>query len=228
VGSCMSGDVRLRTLLVDSPDALAEQFRARRWETLHRAFPDLENMTVADLGGTVDSWVRAPVRPQHVTVLGFEPEGEAPSWIDTRYADACDLGTDLRNLRVDLVYSNAVLEHVGGAVPRQRFADTVHRLSERHWVQTPYRYFPLEPHWLFPGCQFLPVSTRVAISRRWPFVHTPCSDFDTELDAVLSVELVGLTEFRHLFPASVLHRERVAGLTKSLVAVQGAVQGWSP
>jgi hypothetical protein len=219
---------RLRTRLVDSPDSLAETLRARRWETLHRAFPDFENMVVADLGGTVSAWVRSPIRPKHVTVLTFEPEGDAPDWIDARYADACDLPADLRDLEVDLVYSNAVLEHVGGARPRRQFADTVHRLAPRHWVQTPYRYFPVEPHWLFPGFQFLPVSTRVAISRRWPFVSVPCSDFAMELEAVLGVELVGLTEFRHLFPASTIHRERLAGLTKSLVAVKGAAEGWSP
>ena len=27
-------------------------------------------------------------------------------------------------------------------------------------VQTPYRYFPVEPHWLFPGLQFLPMGLR--------------------------------------------------------------------
>jgi hypothetical protein len=218
----------IRNRLVDSPDSLAEQLRRRRWAELGRAFPDLENMTVVDLGGTISSWSRAPVRPKHVTVLTLEPEGEVVSWIDARYADACDLPRELRDLQADLVYSNAVLEHVGGAERRRRFAETVHRLAERHWVQTPYRYFPVEPHWLFPGFQFLPVSTRVAISQRWPFVDTPCSDYRTELDAVLSVELVGLTEFRHLFPASVISRERLAGLTKSLIAVRGAVEGWSP
>ena len=222
----MSVAKRIRNRLVDSPDSLAEKFRAKRWSDLREAFPDLENMTVVDLGGTVSSWTRAPIRPKHVTVLSFEPEGgEGIDWIDARYADACDLPADLRNLRVDLVYSNAVLEHVGGAVPRQRFADTVHLLAERHWVQTPYRYFPVEPHWLFPGFQFLPVSTRVAIGRRWNLVHTPNRDYASMLESVLSVELVGLAEFRHLFPTSLIRHERLAGLTKSIVAVKGADLG---
>ena len=31
-------------------------------------------------------------------------------------------------------------------------------------MQTPYRYFPIEPHWLFPGMQFLPLPVRWSIA----------------------------------------------------------------
>ncbi len=217
----MSAANAVRRRLVDSPDSLAEQFRGRRWEQLATTFPDLADLHVVDLGGTVSAWTRAPVRPRHVTVLTFEPEGaEGIDWIDAHYADACDLPDGLGDLRADLVYSNAVLEHVGGAERRQRFSDTVHALADRHWVQTPYRYFPVEPHWLFPGFQFLPVSTRVAIGRRWKLVHTPERDKDAVTRSVLSVDLVGLAEFRHLFPTSRIQSERFAGMVKSLVAVR--------
>lgn len=53
---------------------------------------------------------------------------------------------------------NSPLEHVGGGHERRlRFAESVHALADRHRVQTPYRYFPIKPHWLAPGMQFLPV-----------------------------------------------------------------------
>jgi hypothetical protein len=200
---------------------LAEKFRTRRWEAVAAAFPDFENLHVVDLGGTVNSWTRAPIRPKHVTVLSFEPEGaDGLDWIDAHHADACDLPESLAGLRADLVYSNAVLEHVGGAERRQRFADTVHTLADRHWVQTPYRYFPVEPHWLFPGFQFLPVSTRVAIGRRWKLVHTPNPDYDAMMRTVLSVELIGFAEMRHLFPTSRVVGERFGGLVKSIIAIK--------
>lgn len=217
----MSLAKQLRNRYVDSPDSLAEQFRARRWSELSRRFPDLADMHVIDLGGTVSSWVRAPLRPAHVTVLTLEPEGaEDLDWIDAHHADACAPPAELAGQTGDLVYSNAVLEHVGGAERRQRFAETVHRMAERHWVQTPYRYFPLEPHWLFPGFQFLPVASRVAIGRRWRLVHSPNTDYAAMMGSVLSVELVGLAEFRYLFPGSDIVKERFAGLTKSVIAVK--------
>ncbi|QIX27851.1 class I SAM-dependent methyltransferase [Nocardioides sp. JQ2195] len=217
----MSVGSMIRNRLVDSPDSLAERFRANRWAQFADTFPDLAELHVVDLGGTVSSWARAPMRPRHVTVLTLEPEGaDAFDWIDAHRVDACALPAEFADLRADLVYSNAVIEHVGGAERRQRFADTVHRLGDRLWVQTPYRYFPVEPHWLFPGFQFLPVATRVAIGRRWKLVHTPNGDYDSMLESVLSVELVGLTEFRHLFPGAEIRQERVAGLTKSIIAVR--------
>lgn len=217
----MTAKTNLRNRLVDGPDSLAEKYRSRRWERLHEQFPDLEDMTVVDLGGTVSSWRRAPVRPRRVVVLSFEPEGaEDVDWIESHYADACNLPAELTSLRADLVYSNAVIEHVGGAERRQRFADTVHLFAKHHWVQTPYRYFPIEPHWLFPGFQFLPVSTRVAISRHWRLVHTPNHDRQAAVDNVLSVELIGLTEFKNLFPDSRILHERAAGLVKSIIAVR--------
>lgn len=217
----MSAANHLRRKFVDAPDSLAEKFRAKRWQQLCDAFPDINEMTIVDLGGTVDSWRRAPVRPKRVVVLSFEPDGaDDVDWIESYYADACSLPAHLRDLRGDLVYSNAVIEHVGGAERRQRFADSVHQLADQHWVQTPYRYFPIEPHWLFPGFQFLPVSVRVAISQRWGLVHTPNRDRQAALDNVLSVELIGLTEFRNLFPSSRIISERAAGLIKSIIAVR--------
>ena len=96
----------------------------------------------------------------------------------------------------------------------------MHALADRHWVQTPYRYFPVEPHWLFPGMQFLPLSARSTIAHRWPLVHTrPGTRADAVRDA-LWVELVSITEMRHYFPGSEIHREQVAGLTKSVVAAK--------
>lgn len=217
----MSATTSLRNRFVDGPDSLAERYRAKRWQQLHAEFPDLEDMTVVDLGGTVSSWRRAPVRPRRVVVLSFEPEGaDDVDWIESHHADACDLPAEHRDLHADLVYSNAVIEHVGGAERRQRFADTVHRLADHHWVQTPYRYFPIEPHWLFPGFQFLPVAARVEISRRWGLVHTPNRDRQAAIDNVLSVELIGLTEMRSLFPTSRIVCERAAGLVKSIIAVR--------
>jgi hypothetical protein len=47
-------------------------------------------------------------------------------------------------VRPVLVYSNSVLQYVGGHYRRQQFTETVHRHGIHHWVQTPY-----SQHWLF-------------------------------------------------------------------------------
>ena len=218
----MRGDRLVRELVSDPADAgsLSGRARERRWLELCRRFPDLADMRVLDLGGTAHAWRCAPVRPAQVVTLNLEVAA-APDepWLRAVAGDACDPPAELRNERFDLVYSNSVLEHVGGHARRTALADTVHAAADRHWVQTPYRYFPVEPHWLVPGFQFLPLPARMALSRRWRFGHIRSADPVAALHDVSWVELIGITEMRGYFPASEIWRERFAGLTKSLVAV---------
>ena len=141
----------LRNRLVDAPGSVGERRRAGRWERLRETFPEIESMSVMDLGGTAEAWQRAPLRPASVHVVNLEPEPEGlPDWIRADQADATALPPTIIGAHYDLVFSNSVIEHVGGHVQRLRFADAIHKLADRHWVQTPYRYFPIEPHWLFP------------------------------------------------------------------------------
>ncbi len=187
------------------------------------AFPDLPSCRVVDLGGTPSFWRSVPVRPAHVTVLNLEPvavEGADATWIRSVTGDACRLPRDLRGERFDLVVSNSVIEHLGGVGPRRVFAGVVRGLADRFWIQTPYRYFPIEPHWLFPGFQFLPVAARARVAARWPVNPYPSADVAAGVGDALDVELLSTTELRHLFPEATILRERFSGLTKSLIALR--------
>jgi hypothetical protein len=180
-------------------------------------------MAVIDLGGTAWYWETAPVRPASVLVVNVDPGslGNSTEGVTTVEGDACDLPTELLETEFDLVYSNSVIEHVGGHRQRTDFAAAVHRLSAHHWVQTPARSFPLEPHWIFPGFQFLPVAARAEISRRWPLAPAGFRGRTRgdAVDDVLGIELVSAAEMRRLFPGSEIYRERFAGLAKSIVAI---------
>lgn len=46
----------------------------------------------------------------------------------------------------DLVYANAVIEHVGGEADQQRFADEMKRVGRTWILTTPNRWFPVEAH----------------------------------------------------------------------------------
>jgi hypothetical protein len=221
---------RIRRLVVEAPNSVGGRARARRWELLTAQFPDFESYRVVDLGGTVDAWLQTPLRPAHVTVLNLsEPGTSDQDWITAVTGDACDAPTVLAAAtgehEYDFVYSNAVLEHVGGHANRERFARAARELAPRHWVQTPYRYFPLEPHWLFPGMQFLPVAARAQIAVHWPLAHSPARSVEEGRSAVLWTDLIGIAEMQEYFPTSRLHYERAAGLVKSIVAI-GDVERW--
>ncbi len=205
---------------VNSERSLSGRARARRWQHLIEAFPSFSEMRVLDLGGTPESWQLAPVRPKALTTVNLEPlESWSPQIIAIQ-GDACDLPNSVARDHFDLVFSNSVLEHVGGHVGRQRLVDNVHSLADRHWVQTPYRYFPIEPHWLFPGLQWLPYEARVQVSLRWNRGHIRTHTRAEAQDQVDEIDLLGISQMRRYFPASVIWYERFAGLIKSLVAIQ--------
>jgi Methyltransferase domain len=219
----MGGSLRvLRDRFVDAPGSLGQRRRARRWDWLADAFPGIGLMSVIDLGGTVEAWQRAPVHPARVHVVNLEsPPEEMPTWIRADQADACSLPPRISDGTYDLVFSNSVIEHVGGHAQRMRFAEAVHKLAERHWVQTPYRYFPIEPHWLFPGFQFLPLAVRAELARRWPLAHKLSESRNDGLSGVMSVELLSRAEMAFYFPDSTLRFERMMGAVKSLISVRG-------
>ncbi len=187
---------------------------------LYRRFPELPDMRVLDLGGVPQFWASVPLRPRHVTLVNLKPHHSELDWISNRQADACRLPEDLLADGFDLVVSNSVIEHVGGHARRRRFARMVRRAAPHHWVQTPYRYFPIEPHWVFPGQQFLPTVAKALISRHWPAAHIRARSWDRAVASALSVELLTVTEMRHYFADSYILRERYLGLTKSIIATR--------
>jgi hypothetical protein len=213
----------LRERVVGGGDSWSSRRRAERQAWFLKAFPSLSEMTVLDLGGDASTWLRGPVHPRHVDIVNIEKLDQPDAdWIRVAQGDACALPAEVTARAYDLVFSNSVLEHVGGHERRLRFAESVHAMAPSHWVQTPYRYFPVEPHWVAPGMQYLPVRARAAFARRWPLAHVRSANLRDALDGVLWTELVDRTQMRYYFPDSAIRSERVLGLTKSLIAIRRA------
>ena len=145
---------------------------------------------------------------------------DSDGFISAVRGDACDPPVEVRHDRFDLVVSNSLVEHVGGHAQRRRLAEVVHTAADRNWIQTPYRYFPVEPHWMFPGMQFLPFSARVAMSSVWPMGNRRTPDRAEATEWAHEVELIGIAQMRSYFPESTIWLERLAGLVKSLVAIR--------
>ena len=216
VGDVTAADVIYKKLAdTRSSTSMSGRTRGRRWEEFVATYPDLESMDVLDLGGRVEFWTSHDVHPNSVTVVNpfaDEMDTPAPDWISTVVADAAVEDFDMTGY--DLCHANSVIEHVGGPYRRAVFASNVRASADHYWIQTPYRYFPIEPHWLFPGFQFLPLGTRAWLSEHWPLSPWDSPGIPTALD----VELLTITEMRHLFPGSELYREKIGGLTKSITA----------
>jgi hypothetical protein len=199
------------------PGSFSEKARDRRWKRFAQTFPDLAEMHVLDVGGDARSWRLSGLRPGHVTLVNIAAQTVEEDWMTAVVGDACEGGLPA----ADVVFSNSVIEHVGGHWRRQRFAEGIRGAADRYWVQTPNRYFPVEPHFLVPALQHLPRAMQAQIVKRWPIGHyAVVKDADTALLRLLDIELLSRAEMVFYFPDAAIIRERIGPFTKSLTAVR--------
>lgn len=210
----------IRGLLVHKDTSLSERLRRRRWRLIQQLFPDLSELSVLDLGGTGPWWGRAPVRPRAVTAINLFDSDQVHPAVRMVQGNVLDAEELVRGETFDLVFSNSLIEHLGGHAERRRFAQVVRTMAPRYIVQTPYRYFPIEPHWMFPGLQFLPTSWRFRLAPRWPLGHTRGFDQERAENEVMMTRLLDRTELQSYLPDARILFERVGGVPKSMLAVR--------
>ncbi|HET9345139.1 MAG TPA: class I SAM-dependent methyltransferase [Candidatus Limnocylindrales bacterium] len=219
----------LRSLADNSdPTSLANRLRDRRFGLFRELLATVPPpVRILDVGGTPQFWSsRADGLPgsPEIVVLNlrpFEPEGRVVSSI---VGDAVDM-SEISSGSFDVVFCNSVIEHVGSLERQARMASEIRRVAARYFVQTPNRYFPIEPHFLFPMYQFLPVRVRVALLRRMSLGwHARTPDRADAERQVNEIRLMSGRELASVFPGARLHRERFFGVTKSLIAYGG----WGP
>jgi SAM-dependent methyltransferase len=131
----------------------------------------------------------------------------------------------------DIVYCSSVVEHAtipksqvwsvkSGAVfketalkQQQEFAREISRIGKRYFVQTPYKWFPIESHTWLPFVGYLPRCVLISIlaitNRIWVKKTTP------------DWYLLSARQLRRLFPEARIMKERFMGLTKSIMAIKG-------
>jgi len=197
--------------LVDS------KFRVGRMTLFARRLGVSEATSVLDLGGDAATWGSAG-HQKRVTLLNLNPRslhGHPSSVI----GDALEV--PFSDQAFDVVFSNSMIEHLGSKERQRIFAAEVRRLSKTgYFVQTPNKWFPIEPHYLAPLVQFVPRSIRPTVIRwatlrGWLTKPSPrrCVELCRE------IRLLDAREMSELFPEAKIVRERFFGMTKSLIAI---------
>jgi SAM-dependent methyltransferase len=154
--------------------------------------------------GTMNFFEERYPWPQRVTALGLhDGAGFRASYPSIRYVqgDACAL--PFADGEFDIVYSNAVIEHLGGRERQRAFVSEAIRVGRRVFITTPNRRFPVEVHTRLPLVHWLPD----AISH--PVYRATGRKIGTELD------LLTPRSFAALFPG----RARIVSLGLTLVAI---------
>lgn len=204
--------------------SLAVQFRRKRFAFFLSLLSRLKRpVHILDIGGTEAYWKMMGLDTNDqvfITLLNLTEDTVTLPRVTSTVGDARSI--QAKDNSFDIVFSNSVIEHVGNYQDQLKMANEVRRVGKCYFVQTPNKYFPLEPHFLFPLFQFLPVRLRVLLLQNFNlgwFKKTP--DLQQALELVDSIRLLSRKEFKALFPKAFIYEEKVLWMTKSFVAYAG-------
>lgn len=111
---------------------------------------------------------------------------------------------------VKIVFSNAVIEHVGANINQKKFANEIRRVSQKYYITVPNKYFPFEFHYRLPLYQFVPKSIQ-----KWLF-----KKFKIGLWYENKWEDINLLSYRQLkkyFPNTQVVKQRITFCAETLI-----------
>lgn len=210
----------------------SQKCRAERAAMFRRTFPQLAHENILDLGGGKGDHISMVV-PDHksVTIADYDTQhlqiAREKHGFKTLTLDGAER-LPINDNEYDIVYCNSVIEHVTGPkdevvkikskakfeqiarVHQKQFADEIRRIGKGYFVQTPYKWFPIESHTITPSfVQLLPRPLQLLAYRMVPKKKS-LPDFN----------LLTIEEMRALFPDADLVYEKSMGLVKSVIAVK--------
>lgn len=204
--------------------SVSVKLRRRRFAILLNMIRDLPRpVRILDIGGRPEYWEMLGADllrndELRVTLLNLDAQSTSLANITSVKGDARSM-SQFSDQQFKIVFSNSTIEHVGGLEDQQRMSQEVKRVGERYYVQTPNLYFPIEPHFIFPLFQFLPVNLRVWLVQHFNLGWCPrIPDRAGALREVQEIRLLTKAEVQSLFPDAKIFEEKFFGMTKSFVA----------
>lgn len=201
------------------------RFRPKRLRLLYSTLTITKETRLLDLGGGLQFWELAKAEGfpvPRVTVLNIRPgPATVPAEVQWVLGDAKDTG--FKDLSFDIVFSNSLVEHLVDWDSQVRFANEVRRLAPNYFVQTPNKWFFVEPHFVTPFIHWVPASVRRVLGPRvtlWGW--TSGATRQQYEEQLREIRLLGSEEIHELFPDARFVGERWMGMVKSIVAIRGA------
>ena len=218
--------MKILTRIADNTDprSLASKMRERRFHLFHELLSRFHRapLRILDVGGTPWFWenMKFAESNHYITILNLTE-------FQSSYPRIVSIAGDARSMpqfsdgQFDVVFSNSVIEHLFTYEQQQDMASEIRRVGKAYFVQTPNFYFPLEPHFLVPGFQWLPVPIRILLVQHvalgWYERKNSVAD---ARNAVEEIRLLKYREMAQLFPDASIYRESLFGLTKSFIAIR--------
>ena len=196
-------------------------FRRKRMRCFVATLNPTPSTRILDVGGTVFNWQLIEYTGQ-ITILNLSVPADT-STFPPNFSFVEGDGTCLQHSdnSFDIAYSNSVIEHLSSWENQIAFANEMRRVAKKVWVQTPARWFFVEPHLITPFIHFFPKQCQRYLLRNftvWGLItRPPRARVDRFLD---TIRLLSLKEMQVLFPDCIVLKERFLGFAKSYIALR--------
>ena len=202
----------------ENKNSLGNQFREKRFSFFLKKINKLPKpVCILDVGGKINFWENRGLAGNlnyKITIVNFEKEKSQYSNIKTLIGDATDL-SQFADKSFDIVHSNSVIEHLYNFNNQSKMASEIVRVGKKYIVQTPNKYFFLEPHYLLPFFQFIPDKLKYLILTKTKLSRLKKWDKNFAKQYINEIRLLSLKEMKILFPKSKIYFEKFIGMNKS-------------
>jgi hypothetical protein len=216
-----------------NPNSLGSRLRRRRRHYLAAlidlVFSRRGRVKILDIGGRRQYWAMFDddylrSRQVHITLINSAHELGGVAEQDARFTavpgDGCSL-PQYQDNSFDLTHSNSTIEHVGGWERMEAFARESRRLAPAYYLQTPYFWFPVEPHFMAPFYHWLPENWRAKLLLQMRLGHHgPAVDMGDAMRQVRSARLLDKAQLTFLLPDASIRFEWLGPFPKSLIATK--------
>ena len=196
-----------------------------------KAFNDIDfrGKKVLDIGAEIDPECKSSIQfidgykwkdkisainlsPEHISkIKSFYP------FVDARVCDARSLPWEDKYF--DIVYSNAVIEHLGTFANQVKMASEIMRVGKSWFIATPNRWYPFEFHMRLPFVTWLPCHGYLWVGSKISYNH--------ELKKYVKgnrrsdLRLLSVRELKKCFPGSNITVSRVTFMAETLICIGG-------
>ncbi len=205
--------------------------RARKLELFNQIMSPAKDMKLLDVGAQInpnshEEYQLIDTYPWKHNFAVVNISEEHISAIKKRYpevkavvCDACELPWPDKSF--DVVFSNAVIEHLGSFERQKTMAAEIMRVGKRWYVTTPNRWFPFEFHMRLPLVTWLPGKSYLRIGNIISYNHLRGKYMFGGKRSDLRLMSAG--ELEKCFPGSKIIKQRVTFMAETLIVVGGDI-----
>jgi ubiquinone/menaquinone biosynthesis C-methylase UbiE len=202
-------------------DSLGNKFRQKRMIFFKECLTRMQRpIKILDVGGNEDFWINSGFQHESdvkITILNLSKTKTNYPNLSSVSGDATDL-SEYKDNEFDIAFSNSVIEHLYTKENQIKMANEMMRVGKKYFVQSPNKYFFMEPHYLIPYFQFFPknlrlfILTKTKLSRNMKWERKAAQQYLDE------IRLISGREYRGLFPGGNIWKEKFFCLSKSFIA----------